>query len=222
VPALAPSLLLTLSNTWIKICGITQHGDALAACELGADAIGLVFYPPSPRSVSVRQIDAIVRDLPANICVVALFVDPTVEVVKQVIATGMIDLLQFHGEETPAYCQSFGLPTMKAFRVGKEYDLRKSIAMYPESKMILLDAYEKEAPGGTGKMFDWDIAIDTAKDEKLKLVLAGGLNPENIEEAVVRVAPFGVDVSSGVESSPGKKDIALIRKFIEGVRSVSS
>jgi phosphoribosylanthranilate isomerase len=170
----------------------------------------------------VSQIEEITRDLPATITVVALFVDPTAEEVNQVIATGMIDLLQFHGEETPAYCQSFGLPTMKAFRVGKEYDLRKSIALYPESELILLDAYEKEAPGGTGKMFDWDIAIDTAKDEKLKLVLAGGLNPENIEEAVVRVAPFGVDVSSGVESSPGKKDIALIRKFIEGVRSVSS
>lgn len=215
-------MLLTLSNTWIKICGITQHSDALAACELGADAIGLVFYPPSPRSVSVAQIEDIVRDLPLQVTIVALFVNPSVEEVNQVIATGMIDLLQFHGDETPAYCQSFGLPTMKAFRVGKDPDLQKSIASYPESDLILLDAYEKGAPGGTGKVFDWDVAIKTAQSKELKLVLAGGLNPDNVQEAVIRVNPFGVDVSSGVESSPGKKDIALIKKFIEGVRSVSS
>jgi len=211
-----------LSKTWIKICGITQHRDALAACELGADAIGLVFYPPSSRAISVNQIEGIVSGLPKQVTVVALFVDPTVEEVNQVIATGMIDLLQFHGEETPAYCQSFGLPTMKAFRVGKDHDLQKSIALYRESELILLDAYEKDAPGGTGKLFDWDVAIKAAQSKELKLVLAGGLNPDNVQEAVIRVGPFGVDVSSGVESSPGKKDIALIEKFIEGVRSVSS
>lgn len=211
-----------MSKTWIKICGITQHRDALAACELGADAIGLVFYPPSSRAISVNQIEGIVSGLPKQVTVVALFVDPTVEEVNQVIATGMIDLLQFHGEETPAYCQSFGLPTMKAFRVGKDHDLQKSIALYRESELILLDAYEKDAPGGTGKLFDWDVAIKAAQSKELKLVLAGGLNPDNVQEAVIRVGPFGVDVSSGVESSPGKKDIALIEKFIEGVRSVSS
>lgn len=211
-----------MSKTWIKICGITQHSDALAACELGADAIGLVFYPPSPRSVSVDQIKSIVRGLPAQVTVVALFVDPSEEEVNEVIATGMIDLLQFHGQETPAYCQSFGLPTMKAFRVGKDRDLQKSIGLYPDSELILLDAYEKGAPGGTGKMFDWDVAIKTAETKDLKLVLAGGLNPDNVQEAVIRVEPFGVDVSTGVESSPGKKDIALIKKFIEGVKSVSS
>ena len=211
-----------MSKTWIKICGITQHRDALAACELGADAIGLVFYPPSSRAISVNQIEGIVSGLPKQVTVVALFVDPTVEEVNQVIATGMIDLLQFHGEETPAYCQSFGLPTMKAFRVGKDHDLQKSVALYRESELILLDAYEKDAPGGTGKLFDWDVAIKAAQSKELKLVLAGGLNPDNVQEAVIRVGPFGVDVSSGVESSPGKKDIALIEKFIEGVRSVSS
>ena len=211
-----------MSKTWIKICGITQHSDALAACELGADAIGLVFYPPSSRAISVNQIEGIVRGLPKQVTVVALFVDPTVEEVNQVIATGMIDLLQFHGEETPAYCQSFGLPTMKAFRVGKDHDLQKSIALYGESELVLLDAYEKDAPGGTGKLFDWDVAIKAAQSEEIKLVLAGGLNPDNVQEAVIRVGPFGVDVSSGVESSPGKKDVALIEKFIEGVRSVSS
>lgn len=217
-----PSLYLAVSKTWIKICGITQRSDAIAACELGADAIGLVFYSLSSRSVSVDQIESIVKDLPSPITVVALFVDPDVEEVNKVIATGMIDLLQFHGQETPAYCQSFGLPTMKAFRVGKEPDLQKSIALYPESELILLDAYEKGAPGGTGKVFDWDVAINAAEDKKLKLVLAGGLNPDNVQEAVIRVDPFGVDVSSGVESSPGKKDIGLIKKFIEGVKSVSS
>jgi phosphoribosylanthranilate isomerase len=222
IPILILSLYLTLSKTWIKICGITQHSDALAACELGADAIGLVFYPPSSRAISVNQIEGIVRDLPKQVTVVALFVDPTVEEVNQVIATGMIDLLQFHGEETPAYCQSFGLPTMKAFRVGKDPNLQKSIGLYRESELVLLDAYEKDAPGGTGKLFDWDVAIKIAQSEEIKLVLAGGLNPDNVQEAVICVGPFGVDVSSGVESSPGKKDIALIKKFIEGVRSVSS
>ncbi|MFT6092157.1 MAG: phosphoribosylanthranilate isomerase [Pseudohongiellaceae bacterium] len=189
---------------------------------MGADAIGLVFYPPSSRAVSVNQIEGIVGDLPKQVTVVALFVDPTVEEVNQVIATGLIDLLQFHGEETPAYCQSFGLPTMKAFRVGKDLDLQKSIGLYRESELILLDAYEKDAPGGTGKLFDWDVAIKAAQSGEIKLVLAGGLNPDNVQEAVIRVDPFGVDVSSGVELSPGKKDIVLIKKFIEGVRSVSS
>lgn len=189
---------------------------------MGADAIGLVFYPPSPRAVSADQIQELVSGLPESTAVVALFVNPSRDEVNRVIESGLIDLLQFHGDETPEYCQSFGLPTMKAFRVGKECDLHKSLASYSEADLIMLDAYEPGAPGGTGKTFDWDVAIKTAENKHIKLVLAGGLDPDNVQEAVIRVSPFGVDVSSGVESSPGKKDLTLVKKFIEGVRSVSS
>lgn len=211
-----------MSNTWIKICGITRRSDALAAQELGADAIGLVFYAPSPRCVSVAQIEAIVGSLPQPITVVALFVNPQEQQVREVIDSGLINILQFHGDESPEYCHSFGLPVMKAFRVGGEQDLNTSIARYPESELILLDAYDKQAPGGTGKVFDWQLAMQAAQDSSIKLVLAGGLTPDNIHEAVQRVQPFGVDVSSGVESSPGIKEFNLVKKFIEGVRSGTS
>lgn len=211
-----------MSNTWIKICGITQQDDALAASDLGANAIGLVFYPASPRGVSVEQISGITSILPEEIDVVALFVDASAESVREVVETGKVQLLQFHGSETPDYCESFGLPYMKAFRVGKDSDLPGQIRAHKNADRILLDAYSKEAPGGTGKTFDWEVAKTIVKNNTAKLVLAGGLSPQNIHEAVVQVRPFGVDVSSGVESAPGEKDKNLIKEFIEGVRSVSS
>lgn len=210
-----------MSNTWIKICGITRHSDALAAQRSGADAIGLVFYEPSPRAIKASQIAAIVEGLD-SVEVVALFVDPTVEEVRRVISSGAIDILQFHGNESPEFCQSFGLRAMKAFRVGAQEDLKSTIARYADCEFILLDAYDKKAPGGTGKVFDWELAVEAAHSDGVRLVLAGGLNPRNVAEAIVKVKPFGVDVSSGVEASPGLKDCSLVKEFIEGVRSGSS
>lgn len=161
-------------------------------------------------------------NLPGKLSVVALFVNPEVQQVQAVIDSGLVNILQFHGDESPEYCQSFGLPVMKAFRVGAQQDLNASIARYSESELILLDAFDNKAPGGTGKVFDWQLAMQAAQDTSIKLVLAGGLTPDNVQEAVQRVQPFGVDVSSGVESSPGEKDYNLVKKFIEGVRSGSS
>lgn len=207
---------------WIKVCGITRAEDAFAASEAGADAIGLVFYPPSPRAVLVDDLSDIVSGVSASVAVVALFVDPTREEVNKVVDSGYIDLLQFHGSESETFCCSFDLPYMKAIRVGPDVDLQTAIAAYPSAELVLLDSFDTAAPGGTGKVFDWE-RVSVISDSSLsKLVLAGGLNPDNIATAIAHVQPWGVDVSSGVESSPGIKDRALINKFIEGVRSVSS
>jgi len=207
---------------WIKVCGITRAEDAIAASDLGADAIGLVFYPPSPRSIVMADVPEIVDGVSANVSVVALFVDPTADEVNEVLDSGHIDLLQFHGSESEEFCCSFDIPYMKAFRVGLDADLDKAIEAYPSAELILLDSYVKAAPGGTGHSFDWKKTSEISDSSLSKLVLAGGLSPDNIAKAIAAVQPFGVDVSSGVESSPGIKDRALINKFIEGVRSVSS
>ncbi|MFK7864071.1 MAG: phosphoribosylanthranilate isomerase [Pseudohongiellaceae bacterium] len=212
----------TLSKTWIKICGITRAGDALVAQQCGANAIGLVFYEPSSRAVTVDQVAEIVGPVDDSLDVVGLFVDPTAAEVERAISTGAIDILQFHGNESPEFCRSFGLLVMKVFRVGAQADLNRSISRYGQCEFILLDAFDKAAPGGTGKAFDWQLAIGAAQTEGVKLVLAGGLNPSNIREAVKVVKPFGVDVSTGVESSPGLKDESLVKEFIEGVRSGAS
>ena len=213
-----------LKDTWIKICGITRHHDALAAAELGADAIGLNFYPRSPRAISLDSMPAILTDLPAQVKVVALFVNPAAQQVQAVIDTGLVDILQFHGEEQADYCVSFGLPYMKALRVDKrqagERSLNPWIAEFESAELILLDSFDPAARGGTGKVFDWDLAQHVTPQIRAKLVLAGGLNPDNIQRAVSQVRPFGVDVSSGVEASPGQKDVQKMKMFIEGVRSV--
>ena len=209
-----------LSNLWIKICGITRQQDALAAAELGASALGLNFYKPSPRCVDMGRAEEILEGLPESVRVVALFVDPEPGDVVDVVSSGLVDLLQFHGNESAQYCESFGLPYMKAIRVGSESDLSGQIANYRSAEFILLDSFDEKVPGGTGKSFDWGRIETIVRSESLKLVLAGGLNPDNIRKAIARVAPFGVDVSSGVESSPGIKNPQKLKSFIEGARSV--
>ena len=209
-----------LSNLWIKICGITRQQDALAAAELGASAVGLVFYRLSPRRVEVGQVGKILEGLPEPVRVVALFVDPEPADVTAVVNLGSVDLLQFHGYESADFCESFGLPYMKAIRVGSESDLSAQIADYKSAEFVLLDSFDEKVPGGTGKSFDWDRIATIVRSESLKLILAGGLNPENIRQAIAKVKPFGVDVSSGVESSPGMKDPGKLKLFIEGARSV--
>ena len=201
--------------TQIKICGLTRKEDVAAAVSLNVQALGFVFYAQSPRYVSPQQAQELIQSIPPSIAKVGLFVNATAEQVGQVLAVAEIDLLQFHGEETPEYCRQFGLMSMKAFRI-RDAESLKELPKYP-TEAWLLDAYSAENLGGTGEKFNWDLAVEAQKFGK-PVFLAGGLTPENVAAAVRQVQPFGVDVSSGVESSPGKKDHAKVRAFIDNVR----
>ena len=195
----------------IKICGITSREDAQVAAEAGAGAIGLMFYEQSPRAVGLEQAAGIVAGLSPWVGRVGVFVNPTDELVWQAIHSAQLTILQFHGEETPEFCGQFGLMTMKAFRV-KDTSSLDQLTEYPTDAW-LLDAYSATGHGGTGEQFNWDLA-NAAKNRGRPIVLAGGLTPENVGAAIMRVQPFGVDVSSGVEISPGRKDEAKVRKFV--------
>jgi phosphoribosylanthranilate isomerase len=199
----------------IKICGITNASDAEAAVEAGADAVGFMFFKGSPRHVTFEKAKSIIRGLPPFISKVGVFVNsPREEVLKGIEETG-IDTLQFHGDEPPEACRDFGLKTIKGFRVqGK--DMLQIMPRY-DVDAWLLDAFVAGQRGGTGKTFDWDLAVH-ATSLGTPVILAGGLNPDNIARAVAQVEPFGVDVSSGVESKPGKKDPKLIATFIQRAR----
>ena len=200
----------------IKICGITSVADGLTAAEAGADMIGLMFYEKSPRHVSLETAVEISRALPPFVLKVGVFVNPTEELVLRAIADCGVTLLQFHGDEPPEFCTQFGMMSMKAFRIRDAASL-SALPNY-NTEAYLLDAYSADALGGTGAKFNWELAIEAKKFGRL-IVLAGGLTPENVAEAVRQVQPFGVDVSSGVEVSPGKKDPAKVRAFIAGVRN---
>ncbi|MFA5679400.1 MAG: phosphoribosylanthranilate isomerase [Pseudomonas sp.] len=201
----------------IKICGITRIEDALAAANAGADAIGLVFHAPSPRAVDIEQAAAIVRALPPFITTVGLFVDATEERINQVLSQVPLDVLQFHGDEPDAFCRIFARPYLKAVRVRPGDDLHALAANWPGASGILLDSYKPGVPGGTGETFDWSM-IPTQRD--WPLVLAGGLDADNVRQAIAQTAPWAVDISGGVESSKGIKDIAKINAFIQEVRRV--
>lgn len=212
-----------LPRTRVKICGITRVGDALAAAHAGADAIGLVFYPPSPRHLSVEQARQIVAALPPFVSVVGLFVDEEPERVRQVMTQLPLDLLQFHGEETPDYCRQFGRRYMKAVRMRDDVDLHAISRDYADASALLVDAYVPDRVGGTGKTFDWQ-RLPANLDSNL--ILAGGLDADNIGSAIRQVRPWGVDVSGGVElidddgrRHGGIKSEAAIRAFMEGVDS---
>ncbi|HWA12824.1 MAG TPA: phosphoribosylanthranilate isomerase [Burkholderiales bacterium] len=201
--------------TAVKICGITRVEDALAAARAGAHAIGLVFAPGSPRLVDQDRAAAIVRALPPFVTPVALFVDAAPALVRAVIEHVKPQLLQFHGAEEPGYCAGFGLPFLKAVRVRPGVDLLQYARHYARAQGLLLDAFVEGNHGGTGAVFDWSLI---PRDFALPIVLAGGLDPGNVGEAVRRVRPWAVDVSSGVEASKGIKDAARIAAFIRGVR----
>lgn len=202
-------------RTRIKICGITRPEDGLAAVRLGADAIGLVFYPPSPRAISLQQAQEIVSVLPPFITVVGLFVDESRDTLMQLLGSVRIDLLQFHGKESPAECVGYGRPWIKAIRMRAGIDLVAVEKDCTGASALLLDAYEAGKPGGTGSHFDWErIPGEMAS----RIILAGGLSPENITAAVRQVRPYAVDVSGGVEQSKGVKDVKKIATFIDGVR----
>lgn len=202
-------------RTRVKICGITREEDALAAVAAGADAIGLVFYPPSPRHVTPEQAGRITRRLPPFVTVVGLFVNADAETIAQSVAAGRVNLLQFHGQECPDYCAQHGLPWLKAVRMKEDLDLDKAAADYAGAAALLLDAYRPGVPGGTGETFDWARIPGHLAE---RIVLAGGLNPDNVAEAVRTVHPYAVDVSGGVEAEPGIKDPARIASFMRGVR----
>ena len=207
-----------MSQLWIKICGITESKDAEYAVELNVDAIGLVFYSKSPRAVSAKLLPRILGDLVGAVSVVALFVDPSKDQVNEVLDYGLVDLIQFHGNESEEFCSSFNKPYIKAIHIRDETLSSMTMKKYSSAKYLLLDTYSEKAPGGTGEIFDWSIASDMIAKTDQQIVLAGGLTPSNVETAVRSVNPFGVDVSSGVELSPGKKDMAKLRTFVQGAR----
>lgn len=199
----------------VKICGITSVADAIACVEAGADALGFMFYKRSPRYIEPAVAAEIARQLPEHIIRVGVFVNEQVATVKAVLAMCRLDLLQFHGDEPPEYCLQFNMRTMKAFRVRDTASLRLLPAY--ETDFWLLDAYVPALRGGTGETFNWQLAVEAKKFGRA-IFLAGGLTPENVAVAVQLVQPYGVDVSTGVESAPGKKDHAKIRAFIEAAK----
>lgn len=199
----------------VKICGLTRVGDALAAAEAGADMVGLMFHEPSPRYVRLELAGEIARALPPQVLRVGVFVNAPPEFVAQAMTTCNLNLLQFHGDESPAYCAQFGLMTVKAFRIRDSRSLAQ-LGDY-STDAWLLDAYTPGQRGGTGAQFNWSLAVDAVNMGR-PVFLAGGLTPENVAEAVRRVRPFAVDVSSGVESAPGQKDVAKIRAFVAAAK----
>jgi phosphoribosylanthranilate isomerase len=199
----------------VKICGITNVADGHAAAEAGADALGFVFCEQSPRHVTVDAAAEIIRQLPTLVVKVGVFVDAPADLVLRAVSDCGLNLLQFHGNEPPDYCLQFGVMSMKAFRI-RDADSLTDLANYPTDAW-LLDAYTPGKLGGTGEMFNWDLAVQ-ARARGRPIFLAGGLTPENVGSAVAKVQPYGVDVSSGVEAAPGKKDVAKVKAFIAAAK----
>jgi phosphoribosylanthranilate isomerase len=206
-------------RTRVKICGITRIDDAVAAVNAGADAIGVVFDPDSPRAVSIETARAIVAVLPPFVSAVGLFVDAPVDTVRQITARLSLSLLQFHGAETHDYCAQFGRAYIKAVRMADNVDLRIEEKRYGDSVGLLLDAYVPGVAGGSGHTFDW---ARIPRNLVKPIVLAGGLTPENVATAIRQARPFAVDVSSGVEVSKGIKDPAKISAFVRAVREAAA
>lgn len=198
----------------VKICGITREEDAKAAVESGADAIGLVFYSKSPRYVDLTSAHKIACAVGPFVTVVGLFVNASIDQVNEVIDAVGLDLLQFHGDEDEAYCAQFHKPYIKAIRMSPGLDIKDVMADYPSARGFLFDAWNKDKYGGTGETFEWQRLSGL---DEIPYVLAGGLNPDNIGEAVATARPYAVDVSGGVEVSPGVKSSELIQQFIDGV-----
>ena len=205
-------------RTRVKICGITREVDAEAAVAAGCDAIGLVFYRPSPRYVCPEAAARIVAGLPPFVSAVGLFVDAEPGEVIRIRQQVGLDLLQFHGNETVESCEQYDMPYMKAIRVQSGTNLLQYAQQFKQARALLLDAFMEGVPGGTGQVFDWNIIPATFPKP---VVLAGGLNPDNVVEAIRRVRPYAVDVSGGVEFDKGIKDAAKIAAFMRGVSNAS-
>jgi phosphoribosylanthranilate isomerase len=204
-------------RTRVKICGLTRPQDVVAAANAGADAVGFVFYEPSPRSVSIETAAELIRSLPAFVTATGLFVNPEKGFVEEVLSKVPLDLLQFHGDETPEFCQSFPARWIKAVRVRNRVDIEQAFQDYSRASGLLVDAWVADAYGGTGQSFNWDLIPPV---RPLPLILAGGLASDNVAAAVQQVRPWGVDVSGGVESGKGIKHTAKMTDFISEVHRV--
>ncbi|HYW05155.1 MAG TPA: phosphoribosylanthranilate isomerase [Gammaproteobacteria bacterium] len=204
-----------MRRTRVKVCGITRSEDARDAVGLGVDALGLVFYPPSARYLSPGEAAHLVRGLPPFVTTVGLFLDPEPGFVNEVLERVPLDLLQFHGRESPAQCEQAGRPYIKAIAMGGGADPEEQARRFASARGLLVDSHVAGAPGGSGRRFDWR-AVGSLPDGP-PLILAGGLTPENVGEAIRVVRPWAVDVSSGVEDSPGLKSPVMMRRFMEAV-----
>ncbi len=198
----------------IKVCGLTRVEDVQAAVAAGVDAIGLVFYPESPRHVTIAQAVTLCREIPPFVTIVGLFVNASRAEVHRVVESVPLNLLQFHGDETVDQCEGFGLPYLRAARVRPGVDLLEFASQFPSARALLLDTWTP-AYGGSGESFDWSLVPASCP---LPVILSGGLTPDNVAEAICQVRPVAVDVSSGVESAKGIKDAAKIRAFVSAVR----
>ncbi len=207
------------SYTQVKICGLTRVQDAVAACDSGVDALGLVFYPPSSRHVTVETAAEIVRALPPFVMVTGLFLNEAKNVIDAVLEKLPLSLLQFHGTESPSFCQSFDRPYIKSVAMKSVSDVQSYAAQYTGARGFLLDSNVSGGAGGSGEQFDWS---RVPNDFPAPLILAGGLDCDNVAEAVMQVRPTAVDVSSGVESGRGIKDRAMMKQFIQCVRAADS
>ena len=203
----------------IKICGLTRPEDARCASGLGVDAIGLNFYPPSPRYLGVSAARAVRASISPFVTTVAVFVNPGADEVRRVMGEVGVDVLQFHGTEPARFCEEFGIPYLKAIGMREGVDLAAAVREYPSAAAWLLDVHDTEKWGGTGRTFDWS-AVKGSFDRPI--VLAGGLAPQNVEDAIRRVRPFAVDVCGGVESAGGIKDESMLAAFVERVEGVGT
>jgi phosphoribosylanthranilate isomerase len=201
--------------TRVKFCGFTHQDDVAQAVALGADALGFVFYGPSSRYVSPEHAQTLTRSVPAFVTRVGLFVDEEAETVQRIFEIARLNLIQYHGEESPEFCDAIGLPYIKAFRVRKGMDLRTEMDRYPNASGFLLDAYVKGQPGGTGERFDWELIPQS----HAPIILAGGLTPDNAKDAIDQVAPWALDVSGGIETKPGRKDPDKMARFMNACRN---
>jgi len=199
----------------VKFCGFTHQDDVAQAVALGADALGFVFYGPSSRYVSPAYAQTLTRSVPAFVTRVGLFVNEEAESVQRIFEIARLNLIQYHGEESPEFCDAIGLPYIKAFRVRKGMDLRTEMDRYPNASGFLLDAHVKGQPGGTGERFDWELIPHT----HAPIILAGGLTPDNAKDAIDQVAPWALDVSGGIETKPGRKDPDKMARFMDACRN---
>ena len=201
--------------TRVNFCGLRHKDDIADAVALGVDALGFVFYEPSSRYVAPEDAATLTRAVPAFLTRVGLFVNENAETIKRIFEIARLNLIQYHGEESPEFCDSVGLPYIKAFRVQQDMDIRGAMDRYPNASGFLLDAYVRGQPGGTGERFDWGLIPRSYAP----IILAGGLTPDNAKDAIEQVAPWALDVSGGIESKPGRKDPDKMARFMDACRN---
>lgn len=201
--------------TRVKFCGLTHEEDIARAVKLGVDALGFVFYAPSSRSVAPDHAAMLTSSVPAFVTRVGLFVNEQPAIIQNIFERTRLNLIQYHGDETPEFCDAVGLPFIKAFRVRPGIDIQTEMERYPNASGFLLDAYVKGQPGGTGERFDWGMIPQS----NAPIILAGGLSPDNAKDAIEQVAPWALDVSGGIENKPGRKDLDKMARFMNACRN---